>query len=78
MLNITEAQKESIIEEILYSNGYELSEIQFRNDNGKKWVRIGYWQRLSASEQAQLDTLLEEDCIAADDDTLDAFFYWIK
>ncbi len=78
MLNITEAQKESIIEEILYSNGYAHEDIEFRGDPGKKYVRIGYWERLSAPEQAQLDTLLKEDCIAADDDTLDAFFYWIK
>jgi hypothetical protein len=78
MLNITEGQKASMIKEILYSNGYELSEIQFCNDNGTKYVRIGYWQRLSASEQAQLDALLEEDFVDGDDDTKDYFFYWIK
>ena len=78
MLNITEGQKESIIEEILYSNGYAHEDIEFRGDPGKKYVRIGYWERLSASEQAQLDSLLAEYCIDGDDDTSDAFFYWIK
>lgn len=78
MLNITEGQKESIIEEILYSNGYAHEDIEFYGDPGKKYVRIGYWERLSASEQAQLDTLLEEDYVDGDDDTLDYFFYWIK
>lgn len=76
-MNLTDAQKQSTIEEILYSNGYERGEIIFAGDPGKRYARIHYWQRLSASEQAQLDTLLAEDSIDGDG-TWELFFYWIK
>jgi hypothetical protein len=69
--------QEATIEEILYSNGYEKNEIQFHGDDGKRYLRINYWERLSPSEQAQLDTLVVEESID-DSDTITLFLYIIK
>lgn len=78
MIQLTYNEKLLTIKDILYSNGHNLEDIQFFEDWGAPYVRIGYWERLSASEQTQLDMLLKEDCIDGDGDTLDFFFYWIE
>jgi hypothetical protein len=67
---------EKSIETILVLNGYAESEIQFRDNN--RYLRIGYWQQLTAKAAKQLESYIDEVVDMYDDDCGLLFFYILK
>jgi hypothetical protein len=67
---------EKSIETILVLNGYAESEIQFRDNN--RYLRIGYWQQLTAKAAKQLESYIDEVVDMYDDDCGLLFFYTLK
>lgn len=69
---------EALINQILYDNGYNSSEIEFKGDVDERYVRIGYWERLNSKTISQLDSLIEEIVDDGDEDCLPITLYKIK
>jgi hypothetical protein len=68
---LTDFEKE--IENILISNGIKKEEIQFRQDD--RYLRVGYWQRLSSNVESQLSGMIKEIVDIDDDDCGTRYFY---
>jgi len=67
----TDFEKE--IETILINNGIKKEEIQFRQDD--RYLRVGYWQRLSSNVESQLSGMIKEIVDIDDDDCGTRYFY---
>jgi len=67
---------EKSIEAILMLNGYEQSEIQFRQE--ERYLRIGYWKALSEKALAQLESFIDYKVDWDDDDCGYLCFYRLK
>lgn len=67
---------EKSIEAILMLNGYEQSEIQFRQE--ERYLRIGYWKALSEKALAQLESFIDYRVDCDDDDRGYLCFYRLK
>jgi len=68
---------EKSIEAILMLNGYEQSEIQFRDDD--RYLRIGYWKSLPAKVVGQLESFIDIDPVDwYDDDCGYLCYYKVK
>lgn len=64
---------EQEIENILINNGIRKEEIQFRQDD--RYLRVGYWQRLSSNVESQLSGMIKEIVDIDDDDCGTRYFY---
>lgn len=64
---------EQEIENILVNNGIKKEEIQFRQDD--RYLRVGYWQRLSSNVESQLSGMIKEIVDIDDDDCGTRYFY---
>lgn len=64
---------EQEIENILINNGIKKEEIQFRQDD--RYLRVGYWQRLSSNVESQLSSMIKEIVDIDDDDCGTRYFY---
>lgn len=64
---------EQEIENILVNNGIKKEEIQFRQDD--RYLRVGYWQRLSSNVESQLSGMIKEIVDIDDDDCGTHYFY---
>jgi hypothetical protein len=64
---------EQEIENILINNGIKKEEIQFRQDD--RYLRVGYWQRLSSNVESQLSGMIKEIVDIDDDDCGTRYFY---
>ena len=64
---------EQEIENILINNGIKKEEIQFRHDD--RYLRVGYWQRLSSNVESQLSGMIKEIVDIDDDDCGTRYFY---
>lgn len=64
---------EQEIENILINNGIKKEEIQFRQDD--RYLRVGYWQRLSINVESQLSSMIKEIVDIDDDDCGTRYFY---
>ena len=64
---------EQEIENILINNGIKKEEIQFRQDD--RYLRVGYWQRLSSNVESQLSGMIKEIVDIDDDDCGTRDFY---
>jgi hypothetical protein len=67
---------EITIENILTDSGIEQSEIQFRGD--KRYLRVGYWNRLSEDILARLNNYVKGESEMYDEDCGYLFYYEIK
>jgi len=67
---------ETAIENILVNNGYDASDIQFRDNN--RYLRVGYWQPLAQTVLDQLGDLVTREIDFYDDDCGCLFSYEIK
>ena len=67
---------EQEIENILINNGIKKEEIQFRQDD--RYLRVGYWQRLSSNVESQLSGMIKEIVDIDDDDCGTRYFYRLK
>ena len=61
------------VESILIANGYAPEDIQFRQDD--RYLRVGYWQRLSSNVESQLSGMIKEIVDIDDDDCGTRYFY---
>jgi hypothetical protein len=64
---------EKVIEIILTNNGIKQDEIQFRQCD--RYLRVGYWGRLSNNIMSQLSGMIKEEVDVYDDDCGTLYFY---
>jgi len=67
----TDFEKE--IETILINNGIKKEEIQFRQED--RYLRVGYWERLSDNVVSQISSMIKEVVDIEDDDCGTRYFY---
>lgn len=64
---------EKQIETILINNGIKKEEIQFRQED--RYLRVGYWERLSDNVVSQISSMIKEVVDIEDDDCGTRYFY---
>lgn len=74
---IPTTENEVIIRDLLVQNGVKERDIEFKGSFGDRYVRIGYWNRLSDAVVTELELFVDEDSFE-DDDTGTGFLYKIK
>lgn len=74
---IPTTENEVIIRDLLVQNGVKERDIEFKGPLGDRYVRIGYWNRLSDAVVTELEQFVDEDSFE-DDDTGTGFLYKIK
>ena len=67
---------EQFIEDVLFDNGYNREEIQFRDED--RYLRIGYWERLESKALLQLGDVITAEEDIYEDDCGWLYFYKIK
>lgn len=70
-------ENEVVIRDLLVQNGMKERDIEFKGPLGDRYVRIGYWNRLSEAALCELEQFVDEDSFE-DDDTGTGFLYKIK
>jgi len=67
---------EVAIESILTESGISQNEIQFRGD--ERYLRIGYWSKLSHEAKEMLGNLIQDEIDFFDDDCGWLFHYTVR